>query len=323
VRAIVQNAYGDPADVLQLRDDAPIPALRDDGVLIRVRATSVNAGDWRKVRASPVLVRFGGGMRRPRDQGVGVDVAGEVEAVGPAATGLAIGDRVFGMVRSGAFAEYVTEGWFERIPAGVTFEAAAAVPAAACTALQAVRDHGQVRSGQRMLVNGAGGGVGTFVVQVARAFGAEVTAVSTADKADALRLAGAPTVIDRALEDFTKAGRTWDVVVDVGGALDIGRALRTLSDGGRLVLVGAGRGPGGPLTRFLGAALRSAVRKQPVTAFIAAPAGFGENLRTVAGFLEDGSVAPVIDRVVPLAEAAAAIRYVETGAACGKVVITI
>ena len=249
-------------------------------------------------------------------------MAGEVEAVGPGMTTLKVGDAVMGMVPTGAFAEYVSGGWFVRNAEGLRFEAAAAVPAAGCTALQAVRDKGAVTAGQRVLIYGAGGRVGTFSVQIAKAYGAVVTAASKPGNVDLLRAIGADEVIDHDGRDLARSGR-YDVIVDVGGAGGLAPLLGALTPAGRLVVVAAGRGPGGPVTRLLGALVRSRLLRQRVVAFIAAPTGFDENLQTLRGLLEDGRLKPVIDRTYPLSETAAAIPYLESGHARGKVVITV
>jgi NADPH:quinone reductase-like Zn-dependent oxidoreductase len=319
MRAIIQTAYGSPIEVLRLAEveRPPVPA---DGVLVRVHAASVNAGDWRAIRASPFLIRLGGGFRRPRDPGVGVDAAGVVEAVGAEVTHLKAGDAAYGM-RAGAFAEYVAGPWFAPMPANLSFEQAAAVPAAGCTALQAVRDHGRVEAGQRVLVHGAGGGVGTFVVQLARAFGAEVAAVTSTANVELLASIGVTEVIDYQREDVARAGRRFDLVIDIGANRSVSALRRVLKPDGRLVLVGAGKGPGGPITRLAGAWVRARLG-QPVDAFIARKA-FVENLQALKGLIEAGKVMPVIDRTYPLAETPQAIRYVESERARGKVVITI
>jgi NADPH:quinone reductase-like Zn-dependent oxidoreductase len=322
MRAIVHSRYG-PPDHLAVRSDVPLPDVGPTDVLVRVAAASLNAGDWRLVRGSPALVRLGAGLRRPRDGRLGVDVAGDVERVGDTVTGLVPGQPVFGMVRAGALAEYASGLWFVPMPAGLTYQQAAAVPAAGCTALQAVRQHALVRPGMRVMVIGAGGGVGTFAVQIARADGAAVTAVSRASAAghlDALDLDR--LVATRDLERAARA-RQHDVIIDVGGHLDIGSARAGLAPGGRLVLVGAGAGPGGPVTRFIGAAVRARVLRQPVTAFIAAPRTFLSDLQALAALLEAGAVRPVIDAVVPLERTAEAIRTLERRLARGKVVVTV
>ena len=318
MKAIVQERYGSP-DLLRLTD-VDTPALEDDRVLVRVRAASVNAGDWRRVRGSPFIVRMAEGLRRPRLGALGVDAAGQVEAIGKDVTHLQPGDEVFG-VRTGAFAEYVSGRTFMPKPANLTFQQAAAVPVAGCTALQALRDKGGVQPGQRVLVNGAGGGVGTFVVQIARALGAEVSAVTSTAHLDLVRSIGADHVIDYSREDFTRTGQRHDLIIDVGGNRSISDCRRALTPDGTIVLVGAGKGYLGPVARLIGGLVRSRLLKQRIIAFIASVTR--EDLLTLKGLIEAGQVTPVIDRTYPLSETSEAVRYLETGQARGKVVITI
>jgi NADPH:quinone reductase-like Zn-dependent oxidoreductase len=318
MKAIVQHSYG-PPDVLRL-EDVDKPAVPDDSVLVRVRASSVNAGDWRRVRAAPFIVRLVEGIRRPRDPLLGGDGAGQVEAVGKEVTDLHVGDEVFG-VRSGAFAEYVSGRNFVPKPTSLTFEEAAAVPIAGLTALQAIRDKGKLRPGQRVLVNGAGGGVGTFVVQLAKAFGADVTAVTTTANLELLRSIGANHVIDYTREDFTRGEQRYDLILDVGGTPSLAAQRRALTPHGTLVLVGAGKGAGGPMASLLAALVRSRLLRQRVVSFIAKVDR--EDLVTLKELIDAGKVTPVIDRTYPLAETADALRYLETGHARGKVVVTV
>ena len=214
MRAIVQDRYGSP-EHLRVAEVDP-PSLTDNGVLLRVRASSINAGDWRRVRAAPFIIRAAEGWRRPRNPLLGGDAAGVVEAVGSAVTHLAPGDRAYG-IRTGAFAELVNGRSFVRMPDSLGFDEAATVPIAGVTALQAVRDHGHVRPGHRVLVNGAGGGVGSMAVQIAKADGAEVTAVTGPRTADVVGSLGADRVIDYTQEDFTRIAGGHDLVIDVGG----------------------------------------------------------------------------------------------------------
>jgi NADPH:quinone reductase-like Zn-dependent oxidoreductase len=322
VKAIVHREYGSPTRVLELRSDVeqPVPAANE--VLVRVRASSVNSGDWRAVTADPFIVRlFGGGLLRPKSPFVGVDAAGIAEAIGDEVTDVDVDDEVYGM-RNGAFAEYVAGRSFVRKPANLSLAEAAAVPAAACTALQALRDQGNLRSGERVLVNGAGGGVGTFTVQLARAFGATVHATTTADKLELLRSLGADHVIDYEREDFTRAGHRYDLIVDCGGRPSVAAFRRALSPAGRLVLVAAGKGRLGALGRFIGGQLRRRLLRQHVIVFIAG-APFEENLLTLKELIEANKVRPVIDRTYPLERAAEAVAYAATERVAGKVVITI
>ena len=318
MRAIVQPRYG-PPDVLELRE-VDKPKVADDGVLVRVRATSVNAGDWRRVRASPFMIRISEGLRRPKFTLLGGDVSGVVEEVGNDVAHLHPGDEVFG-VRSGAFAEYVSGRSFVPKPANLTFEQSAAVPIAGITALQAVRDKGRIQPGHKVLVNGAGGGVGTFAVQLAKAFGADVTAVTGTDNTEQVRSIGADRVIDYTREDFTKGGRRYDVIIDVGGTPSMGACRRALTPTGTLVRVGAGKGGGGPMVSLLAALVRSRVLRQRVVSFIAKVRT--DDLMTLKELIEAGKVTPVIDRTYPLSETAKALRYLESERARGKVIITV
>jgi NADPH:quinone reductase-like Zn-dependent oxidoreductase len=318
VKAIVQDGYGTP-DVLRLAD-VDRPTVGDDGVLVRVRAASLNPLDWRRVRGSPFVIRLGEGLRRPRSPVLGVDAAGWVEEVGDAVTHLRPGDEVFG-VGKGSLAEYVRGGTFAPKPANLTFEEAAAVPVAGWTALQGLRDRGGLRSGHRVLVYGAGGGVGTFTVQIAKALGGEVTAVTSTEKVDLVSSLGADHVVDYTKEDPTRSGARCDLVVDIGGDRSISDWRRTLKPGGKLILAGAGKRFGGPVGRFLAGSVRSRVLRQRVDAFISWESV--EDLDTLRHLIENGKVTPVMDRTYPLAEAAEAVRYLESERASGKVVITI
>jgi len=320
VRAITQLGYG-PPEILEVQDDVEIPPVGDDQVLVRVHASSVNAADWRGVRAKPFFVRMINGMRRPRTPLIGTDVAGRVEVVGRNVTHLKPGDDVYGM-RNGAFAEYVSGQTFVPKPIGISFEQAAAVPAAGLTALQALRDHGGLQSGQRVLVNGAGGGVGTFTVQIAKALGGEVTAVSRTANLELLASIGADHVVDYTREDVTSGKSRFDLIVDVGGNLRFSACRRLLNPGGTIVVVGAGLGSGFSILGHIASAwVRSHMLKQNVVFFISKPNK--EDLLTLKEMIEAGKVAPVIDRVYPLAETAAALRHLEEGRARGKVVIAI
>jgi len=284
-----------------------------------VRAASVNAGDWRRVRAKPFLVRTAEGWRRPRAPLFGADAAGIVEEVGPEVVDLRIGDEVMG-IRTGAFAEYVAGANFVPKPINLNFEQAAAVPIAGLTALQALRDHGALEPGQRVLINGAGGGVGSFAVQIAKSLGADVTVVTSTDKLELLRSLGADRVIDYTREDATRSG-PYDLVVDTGGTPSIGNLRSALAPDGTLVLVAAAKGGMGVLGRIAAGAFRRRVLKQRVRFFIAAVRK--EDLLHLKELIEAGKVTPAIDRTYPLAEAGKALRYLETGHAHGKVVITI
>jgi NADPH:quinone reductase-like Zn-dependent oxidoreductase len=317
MKALLHERYGSPDDLRLAEVDRP--TLEDDRVLVRVVASSVNAGDWRRVRAQPFLVRTAEGWRRPRSPLFGADAAGVVEEVGAEVTDLRVGDEVMG-IRTGAFAEFVCGANFVPKPSNLTFEQAAAVPIAGVTALQALRDHGALQAGQRVMVNGAGGGVGSFAVQIAKAMGAEVTAVTSTDHVELLRSLGADRVIDYTREDATHSG-PYDLVVDIGGTPSIGKLRGALTSKGTLVMVGAAKGGVGVLGRIAAGAFRGRVLKQRVRFFIA---GVDKaDLLYLKELIEAGKVTPAIDRTYPLAEAGRALRYVEAGHAHGKVVITI
>lgn len=319
MQAIVNDRYGSP-DVLELRD-IDKPSVTDDGVLVRVRATSVNAYDWHMMRGLPYVARLSEGLRKPKTTVLGLDVAGTVEAVGRKVTHLKPGDDVFGS-RSGAFAEYVSGRNFVPMPAGLTFEQAAAISTAGQTALQALRDKGGIRPGQRVLINGAGGGVGTFAVQLAKAFGADVTGVTSARNLDLVRSIGADQVIDYAREDFTRSGQRYDLILDAGGNHSLSSVRRVLTPEGTLVLIAPGPGQWiGPIARMLGAIVTSRFVGQRMLPFLSTVSK--DDLLVLKELIEAGKVRPVIDRMYPLSEVPEAIRYVEAGHAGGKVVITV
>ena len=319
MRAIIQDRYGPPE---QLRlGDAPKPTPGPNQVLVAVHASSLNAGDWRRVRADPFLVRLSEGVRRPRSPLLGGDAAGVVEAVGADVTDLAIGAEVYG-IRTGALAEYVAGKSFVRKPANLSLDEAAAVPIAGVTALQSVRDRGQVRPGHRVLVNGAGGGVGTFVTQIAVADGAEVTAVTSSEKVEMVRSCGAAArVIDYTREDWTQSDARYDVIIDPGGNRSVRQLRRRLAPGGRMVLVGAGHGLGGAMGRLAGGTIRRRILRQPIEMFLAAVRT--DDLRALTDLIEAGKVRPIIDRTYPLEQTADALRFLESGKVAGKVVISI
>jgi len=290
-------------------------------VLVRVRATSVNPFDWHSLRGQPYIMRMGGGLRRPTQTVLGIDVAGIVEAVGRDVTDRQPGDEVFG-VRSGAFAEYVSGRNFVPKPAGLTFEQAAAVPVAGLTALQGLRDKGGVQPGQQVLIYGAGGGVGTFAVQIAKAMGAEVTGVTSTANVDMVRSIGADQVIDYTREDFTRSGQRYDVILDIGAKRPLLKLRRGLAPNGTLVLVGGSRGNWiGPVARALGALVLSRFASQTLRPFLSDVNKV--DLLALKDLIDAGKVRPVIDRTYPLSETAEAIRYLETGRARGKLVITV
>ena len=323
MKAIVQDRYG-PADVLELRDVDP-PEIGDGEVLVRVRAAGVDPGVWHLMTGFPYLVRiFGYGFRAPKNPVRGSDIAGVVERVGRDVTRFRPGDEVFGACGAG-FAELAaaTEANLVTKPRDVPFETAAAVPTSAITALQAVRDHGRIRAGQRALVIGAAGGVGSFAVQLAGTFGAEVTGVCSTTKVDLVRWIGAADVIDYTREDFADTGRRWDMIVDTAGNRPLSQLRRALTPDGTLVIVGGERGGRwlAGTDRQLRAMVLSRFVGQRLTSFIAAFAT--EDLELLAGLVADGALVPVVGRTYPLAEAADAIRDLEHGRARGKLVLVV
>jgi NADPH:quinone reductase-like Zn-dependent oxidoreductase len=325
MKAIVQDRYGSP-DVLELREvDEPVPT--EGQVLVRVRATAPNAYDWHMMRGDPYLARLGMGLRAPKQRIRGRDFAGVVEAVGPGVTRLAPGDEVYGEA-DGAFAEYVcaAEGMVDRKPAGLTYEEAAAIPLAGNTALIGIRDDGRVQPGKRVLVNGASGGVGTFAVQIAKSFGAEVTGVCRTRNVELVRSLGADHVVDYTTDDFVRAGQRYDVVLDLVGNRSLADLRQALTPTGTLVLSGGGVSEGGSLIGPLGLFIKAMavsrfVRGQRIT-FLTAKAS-AENLATLRELVESGAVRPVVDRTYTLPEAAEAIRYLEVEHARAKVVVTV
>jgi NADPH:quinone reductase-like Zn-dependent oxidoreductase len=322
VKAIVQDVYGSP-DVLQLREIEK-PAVGDDDVLVRVSAAGVDQGVWHLMAGRPYLVRVAGvGLRAPKNPIRGVDVAGLVEAVGEQVTRLQPGDEVFGVCR-GSFAEYACAPAHRLVPkpANISFVQAAAVPVSGCAALQAVRDRAKVRSGQHVLVIGAGGGVGTFAVQLAKLSGASVTGVCSTSKVELVRSIGADRVVDYTREDFS-GGDRYDTILDTAGNRSLSQLRRALAPGGTLVIVG-GEGGGrwlGGIDRQLRAQVLSVFGHHKMGTWISTqPRADVEALREL---LEVGKVTPVIDRTFPLSEVADAIRYLRDGRARGKVVITV
>jgi NADPH:quinone reductase-like Zn-dependent oxidoreductase len=324
MRAIVQDRYGTAEDVLRLAE-IDRPPIRDDEVLVRVHAASVDRGTWHIMAGLPYPIRLAGfGLRRPRYANPGRNLAGTVEAVGAGVTGFAPGDEVFGMATS-TFAEYTAArpAKLAPKPAILSFEQAAALPVSGGTALQAVRDHGRVQAGEKVLVIGASGGVGTFAVQIARAFGAEVTGVCSTSKVDVVRSLGADHVIDYTREDFADGGPRFDVVLDTGGNAGLLRLRRALTPRGRLVIVGGetdGRLLGGS-DRQIRAQLLSPFVGQHLSTFVAQETA--DDLIALTQLAEAGTVAPVIDRTYPLEELAAAIKRMQDGKARGKLVVSV
>jgi NADPH:quinone reductase-like Zn-dependent oxidoreductase len=332
MKAVVHHRYGGP-EVLEFTT-ADTPVAGDDEVLVQVCASSVNAYDWHIMRGDPYVVRLMGreigGLRGPARKIRGRDVAGRVTATGRNVTRFSPGDEVFGDLGSlgGTFAEYVAvpAGQLEHKPAGLSFEQAAAVPLAGDTALRGLRDIAKVQPGQRVLVNGASGGVGTFAVQIAKSYGAEVTAVCRTRNIELVRELGADHVVDYTQEDFSQAGRQYDVVFDLVGNRSLTAYRRALTPTGLLLLCGGGTSEGGSLFGPMGLVIRARLLapfvRQRVVLGTDVPCG-SENLAALKELIESGEVTPVIDRTYPLSETAAAIRYVEVEHARAKVVITV
>jgi NADPH:quinone reductase-like Zn-dependent oxidoreductase len=325
MQAITSEKFGS-ADVFELRE-IPKPTVKAGEVLVRVRTTSANPWDWHFMRGLPYLARVvaGLGVRKPKKSVLGTDIAGEVEAVGGGVTRFRPGDDVFGFVSGGGFAEYVSaqEGVLALKPANLSFEQAATVPLAAVTALQGLRDAGEIRPGQRVMIVGASGGVGTFAVQIAKWFGADVTGVSSTRNLELVRSIGADSVIDYTREDFTQGDQKYDLIFQLAGTATPSALRRALTPKGTLVL-SSGDSPGrviGPIGRILKAALLSPFVSQAMRSLVAKPSS--DDLQFLRELIEAGRITPVIDRTYPLNEAADAIRYLETGRARGKVVITV
>ena len=321
MQAIVYEEYGSP-DVLEVKDVAK-PTPKDDEVLIKVHAASVNAADLHLLRADPFLVRLSSGLLKPKNKILGADIAGRVEAVGSNVKQFKPGDEVFGDISAcgwGGFAEYVCarENALVLKPANITFEQAAAVPMAAVTALQGLRNKGQIQSGQKVLINGASGGVGTFAVQIAKSFGAEVTGVCSTGKMDMVRSIGADQVIDYTQEDFTQNGHRYDLILAANGYHSISDYKRVLTPKGIYVM------SGGAEAQLFQAMLQgpwiSMTGNQKMGNLLAKPNN--ADLAFVKDLLEAGKVVPVIDKRYPLTEVPEALRYLEEGHALGKVVIT-
>ncbi|MEO3801256.1 NAD(P)-dependent alcohol dehydrogenase [Nonomuraea sp. B1E8] len=327
MKAFVLRSYGSP-DVLELKELGK-PEPGDDEVLVRVRATSVQPYDWHLMRGEPIVARLIGelGLRRPKISILGADVAGEVAAVGKNVTEFSPGDEVYGMPLQGGFAEYVCvpERGLAPKPRNLSYEEAAAVPLAAGTALLAVRDHGQVQPGHKVLVNGASGGVGTFAVQLARAYGAEVTGVCGSRNVDLVRSIGADKVIDYTRQDFTRNGQRYDVLVDIAGSRPGSACRRVLTGKGALVAVGGRAGrwlqPAGHVFSVLAAG--PFVSQRVSSADVVRCEETKRNLLTLTELIEGGEVSPVIDRSFPFERIPEAVAYQEAGHAPGKVVITV
>jgi NADPH:quinone reductase-like Zn-dependent oxidoreductase len=323
MKAIVRDTYGS-ADILELRE-IDTPEIGDDEVLVRVHAAGVDQGVWHVMTGLPYPIRLAGyGLRAPKNPVLGMDLAGVVEAVGNDVTRFQPGDSVFG-IGKGAFAEYARAPELKLAPkpANLTHEQAAVVAVSGLTALQGLRDHGKVRPGQEVLIIGASGGVGTYAVQLAKAFGAQVTGVCTTTKVDMVRSIGADHVIDHTRDDFAEGGQRYDMILDVGGNSSLSRLRRALTPKGTLVIAGGetdGRWLGGSdrqirallLSRFVGQKLGTFISREN-----------HEDMIVLKELIEAGKVTPVVDRTYALSEVPEAIRYLEQGRARGKLVITL
>ena len=321
MKAIVYRRYGSP-DILRLEDvDKPVP--KDGDVLVRVHAASINPLDWHLLRGKPYIVRPTSGWRKPKRNIPGVDVAGVVEAVGRDVTLVKPGDEVFGE-KTRACAEYVCgpEKLFVHKPANVTLEQAAAIPVGGVTALQALREKGQIQPGQKVLINGASGGVGTFAVQLARHFGAEVTGVTSTPNLELVRSIGAHHVVDYTQDDFTLSGEHYDLIIDNAGNRSLMAMRRALAPGGTVVIVGASKGNWiGPIARMLAGQQMSRFGNKTFKSMLTDIER--DDLLFLKDLVDAGTVTPVIDRRYPLSEVPEAIRYLETMRARGKVIITV
>jgi NADPH:quinone reductase-like Zn-dependent oxidoreductase len=322
MKAIVYHCYGGPA-VLKLEDTArPVPA--DDGVLVKVQAASLNPLDWHYLRGTPYIMRMEAGAGAPKDMRLGVDFAGTVEAVGKNVKGFKAGDEVFGGT-DGAFAQYVSLAEHKSLalkPANISFEQAAGVPIAAITALQSLRDEGALKAGQKLLINGASGGVGTFAVQIGKALGADVTAVCSTNNVSMVLGLGATHVIDYRQQDFTQGTERYDLVFDTVGNRSLSDIKRVLTPKGTLIMIGGGSSGNwiGPFMGPLKALVYGPLTGHKMTFMLARLNP--KDLEVLAGMMQSGQVTPVIDRRYPLSETAAAIDYLEQGHARGKVIIT-
>ena len=322
MRAIVQDTYGE-ADVLRL-DRIPRPAISDREVLIRVHAAGLDRGTWHLMTGKPYLLRLAFGFRGPKNPVSGRDVAGTVEAVGPMVTRFAVGDEVYG-IAPGSFAEYAVarEDKLAPKPANLSFEQAAVVPVSASTALQAVVDHGRVEAGQAVLVLGASGGVGSYAVQIAKAYGAEVTAVASTAKLDFVRSLGADHVLDYTREDFAGTGERYDLVIDLAGNPSLTRLRRALTPSGTAVITGGEQGGNlaGGMGRPMRALVLSLFLRQRFANFVAKERA--SDLERLTELIEAGKVTPSLDRSYPLEHAAEAVRQLVSGQVCGKFAIQV
>jgi NADPH:quinone reductase-like Zn-dependent oxidoreductase len=322
MKAILRRRYG-PADVLTCEETDP-PSVGDADVLIKVRAASVNPRDWHFTTGEPYFIRIMTGLREPEDVRLGTDVAGQVEAIGRTVTRFKPGDDVFGWCK-GAFAEYAcaAEAGLTVKPRNVTFEQAASVATAGLTALQGLRDRGRIQPGQKVLINGAGGGIGTFAVQIARSFGADVTGVCSTRNLDVVRSIGAGHAIDYTKEDFTRSGRQYDLILDCAGNHSLFAVRRALTRDGTLVVVGGQSGQWmiGPMSRAITAPLLSRFVSQTLIMSLTRPSH--EDLISISELLAARTVTPVIDKLYSLIEVKEAVRDVGQGHARGKVIIVV
>src|SRR5688572_28991719 len=326
MKAVIYTEFG-PPDVLQIQEtDKPVP--KDNEILMKVRAASVNPFDWHMIRGTPFLMRaMLAGLRKPKEPRVGIDCAGTVEAVGKDVTQFKPGDDVFGG-KAGALAEYLcvpADGGIALKPASVTFEEAAGVQVAGCTALQALRDNGKAQPGQKVLINGASGGVGTFAVQIAKSMGADVTGVCSTRNVQLVMSLGADHVIDYTKEDFTKSAERYDLIIDNVGTQPLSGFREILKPKGIYIMIGAG-GPDeggliGPMGRLIQALLMSPFISQKMRMVMAKVSQ--SDLKALADLMQSGKVRTVIDRTYPLSEVREAVRYLETGRARGKVIVAI
>lgn len=322
MKAIVRREYGPPESLGF--EEVPMPEVDGEtDVIVKVRASSINAYDWHVLRGEPYLVRVKDGYRHPKTHGMGIDVAGTITAVGAKVTRFKVGDDVFGFA-VGALAEYVeaAEAKLVAKPASMTFETAATLSCAGVTALGVLRDKAGVKPGQTVLVNGAAGGVGSFAVQIAKALGATVTAVCSTRNVERVRALGADEVVDYTSEDFSRRGKRYDVVVDAVGNRSLRALRRSLTPRGTLVVAGGGKGKWiGPLSLILKVLVVNPFVRQQLGAYMAQITS--ENLESLSALVESGAVVPMIDRSYSLNEAPEAIAYVEVGHARGKVVVTV
>ena len=324
MKAIVQEKYGEAGDVLRLAEITP-PGIGAAEVLLRVHAAGLDRGVWHAMAGLPYPIRLAGyGLRAPKNAVLGTDVAGRVEAIGQSVTTVRVGDDVYG-AGHGSFAEFTRAAAdkLARKPRNLSLEQAAALPVSGCTALQAVRDRGRVQPGQKVLVIGASGGVGSYVVQIAKAFGAVVTGVCSTNKLGLVQSLGADRVLDYTTEDFAESGERYDVVLDTGGNAPLGRLRRALTSRGTLVIIG-----GETAGRWLGGSDRQ-LRAMSLSPFVGQKLGTlvglvnATDLEALTELVESGKVTPAIDRTYPLSEVTEAIRYLQAGQVRGKVVIAI